>query len=579
MFRNYLRLVRRRFEKISKAFRILEEGGTYERVLPLNLPERSRFQERYRLEGGIEVPPQFSPEPQMRLLKSKIGQLEKLVGEMLERTAKNEDRISVTMAFRHHLATTVKELDAIYRRLIENINQLLYRDQVEAASIVERTDALLRWQHRIQIFTITVLLLLVLLLGYLAFRNLSRLNRELSRRLYTDRLTGLKSRAALEERGIGYSECLMLIDILHFSEINDLYGMQTGDDVLRKVSERLRNLWDPETIYHIGGDTFAVLWENHDDVREKALEKAEELLRFLEEEPYEVRGLLFHLRLGAGVGRGEGGLDEAMIALDEAKQCNLPLRIYDDLQRDFLQKIRETRGMQKKIRDAISRDRIVPFIQPIYDRQGRLSSYELLMRIAIQDGEEILPDFDVAIHSRMYGRLSRTMIRKGLELMKGYPVSINLSYEDVRDPETRNFLERIVKSHSENGITFEILESRSISDFEVMREFLDHFRSKGVRIAIDDFGSDYSNLLRILKLSPDYIKIDGSLIQDLPTSVEAFGAVRSIVAYAKSLGISTVAEYVENAEIYRRCRELDIDFFQGYYLSRPFPATEIPPSR
>ncbi len=576
MFRNYLRLVRKRFGKILRAFRVLERGGEYERVVSLNLPDHSVFQQHFRLEKGMRIPLQLSPTPQLNLLRTKIDRLERLVGDFLGTHPDREGEMKVSTEFRHRLATTIKELDAIYRRLIENVNQLLYRDQTEAREIKERMDALLEWQHRIQLAAIVFLMLMILILGVLAIRNLSRLNRALSRRLYTDDLSGLPSRAALEERGIAPLEGLLLVDILDFNEINDLYGMQTGDTVLRQVARRLRTLGDSRQVFHIGGDTFALVWEMEGRERREIAAEAERILRTLERESYEGKGVMFRLHFLGGIGRGEHALDEAMIALDEAKQRNVSLVIYDDRKRDFLQRIQRTRSMQHLIHEAILRDRIVPFVQPIFDREGKIVSYELLMRIEIGPGEYILPDFEVAIRSRMYGSLSRTMMRKSMELTDRFPVSINLNYEDIRDPETRVFLDRLLRNRSPSvGLTFEILENTSIEDFEVVKEFLDHFRELGVRIAIDDFGSDYSNLLRILKLSPDYLKIDGSLIRDLAESREAYGAVRSIVAYARSLGIATVAEYVENDRIREICLELEIDYLQGYGLSEPFPAERL----
>jgi len=117
------------------------------------------------------------------------------------------------------------------------------------------------------------------------------------------------------------------------------------------------------------------------------------------------------------------------------------------------------------------------------------------------------------------------------------------------------------------------LRSVSIPDFQAVQRFIDHFKKRGIKIAIDDFGSDYSNLFRMLKLSPDYLKIDGSLIRNIAESSEAYEAVQSIVTYAKNLRIKTVAEYVKNRTIYQQCMEIGIDYFQGFYFKKPFPAS------
>jgi len=577
MFHHYLRRIYQKFEKTREAFRILEHGGEYRRVVPLNLPEHAQYREGYRLAKGMEIPPQLSPAPQLQLLKEKIGTLDRLVSGLLKKEISGEGEARVPLEFRRRLATVVKELDAIYRRLIENINQMLYLDEKATKKIVQERDRLSAWQRNLRIFTVSAILVLVLLLGLLSIRRLTRLNGELSRRLYRDALTGLKSRAALEERGVGAQEGVLLIDILNFREINDLYGMRTGDEVLRRVARRLEKLCRQEDLYHLGGNTFAVVFPVEKMETEEIERIATEKINALQKEAYLAKGMAFYLRFCAGVGEGEQGVDRAMIALDEAKQRNLSVVVYHEGNRDFLQRIRGTRSMQHLIHEAISQERVEPFVQPIIDREGNRSNYEMLMRIRYGNGLYMLPDFEVAIASRLYGMLSRQMIRKSFACMKGLPMSLNLNYEDIRDEETNRLLEELLRSREEEDppVTFEILENVSITDFQVVERFIDRFRSQGVKIAIDDFGSDYSNLFRILKLSPDYLKIDGSLIRHIVETPEAYEAVRSIVAYAKNLGIKTVAEYVRNHTTYRQCLELDIDYFQGFYFHRPFPASAL----
>jgi len=578
MFQHYLQQIHQKFSRVRNAFKVLEEGGEYRRVIPLNRPDRSSYQMRYRLRKGMEIPPQLSPDPQLKLLQKKIADMDRTMNELFSLQAKESGALRIPRDLRLRMAITVKELDAIYRRLIENINELLYLDEASKKEILLQRDRLSVWQLYLQLATLASVLILVLLMGLLSMRRLSRLNQELKKRLYVDRLTGLKSRAALEERGVGTQEGVLLIDILNFREINDLYGMRTGDAVLKKVAERLEEICRSTQLYHLGGNTFALLWSpeslNNDKTAESfALEKIDALQRY----SYLANGVAFHLRFSGGVAWGERGVDRAMIALDEAKQRNLSVVVYAEEKRDFLHRIQKTREMQHLIHQAIERERVVPFVQPIVDREGRWSKYELLMRVEYGRGLYTLPDFEVAIAGRMYGMLSRQMIHKSFALMRGRPLSLNLNYEDMCDEETIALLETLVQERDQGDppVTFEILENISITDFGVVRRFIKRFRDRGVLIAIDDFGSDYSNLFRILQLSPDSLKIDGSLIRSVVESPEAYEAVRSIVGYAKNLRIKTVAEFVRNETIHRQCLELGIDYFQGFYFHRPFPASSL----
>jgi len=305
------------------------------------------------------------------------------------------------------------------------------------------------------------------------------------------------------------------------------------------------------------------------------------LIHKVESFSYEVRNVFFRLRVCAGVSTGSNALHEAMIALDESKQKRRSLTCYNVRERNFLQKIQNTRMMQKLMLEALERDRIIPFFQPIVDGAGRVVSWEALMRISLQ-GENVLPDFEAAIQGRIYPRLTRRLIERAFEYLDTFcPLSINLGYEDVQNEEIVRYLEEKVRESGRGEmLTFELLESSAIDNYQIIEEFVRRFKGYGVRIAIDDFGSDYSNLLRTLRLSPDYLKIDGTLIQHVVNDPLAEAAVKSIVVYAHNLGILTVAEFVSDEEIARRCRELGIDLFQGFCFSEPIdPRREPSPSK
>jgi EAL domain-containing protein (putative c-di-GMP-specific phosphodiesterase class I) len=110
---------------------------------------------------------------------------------------------------------------------------------------------------------------------------------------------------------------------------------------------------------------------------------------------------------------------------------------------------------------------------------------------------------------------------------------------------------------------------------EKIEEFVRRFRAFGVCFAIDDFGSDYSNLLRTLRLAPNYLKIDGSLIQAMLRDRRSHKMVANIVEYAREFDIKTVAEFVSTPEIFEECKRLEMDYCQGYYFAEPSPQLEM----
>ena len=119
-------------------------------------------------------------------------------------------------------------------------------------------------------------------------------------------------------------------------------------------------------------------------------------------------------------------------------------------------------------------------------------------------------------------------------------------------------------------MTFELLEDEEVKDFDLVKDFILEVKTKGhVKIAIDDFGSGYSNYERLLDFQPDILKIDGSLTKNILTDSYSLHVIESIIVFAKKQKIQTVAEYVSSEEIFNKIKELGIDYGQGYYLGEP----------
>ncbi len=147
-----------------------------------------------------------------------------------------------------------------------------------------------------------------------------------------------------------------------------------------------------------------------------------------------------------------------------------------------------------------------------------------------------------------------------------------MSFKDILNYEFIDYLDNVLeklKFEDRNRLVFEILESENLSDYDFLEEFVLKYKKLGVKIAIDDFGSGYSNFIRIIRLKPDYLKIDGSLIKNIDKDNNSYEIVKSIIAFSKTLNIKTIAEYVHSEEIFNLLLELDVDEFQGYYFGKP----------
>ena len=189
-------------------------------------------------------------------------------------------------------------------------------------------------------------------------------------------------------------------------------------------------------------------------------------------------------------------------------------------------------------------------------------------------GEIISPYFflERAKKINLYSEITKKVIQKSFEFFenKNIEFSINFSISDILEKDVVDFLiQKIYEFDIGHYLTIEITESEGIDNLEEVISFIKIVKNLGVKIAVDDFGTGYSNFSYLVKLQADFIKIDGSIIQDINKSKTAKAVVEAIVFFAQKVGIRTIAEFVSTKEIYKTCKELEIDYFQGYLFDEP----------
>ncbi len=288
------------------------------------------------------------------------------------------------------------------------------------------------------------------------------------------------------------------------------------------------------------------------------------------------------VEFAVGIAHGkENVLSRADMALDYAKQNSLRYKIYsEDI--DTTRSLKQNLFWKKEIKKAIDEDNFVPFFQPIVDRNEKIVKYEALARLKREEDGNIsyvtpYKFLDIAIKTKSYNQFSKMIILKSLEMAAQIQsdISINIGKKDILNIELQRELKhRIVELGIAKQITFEIVESEDISDKRRLRSFIKDFQSIGVNFAIDDFGTGFSNFAFILETTPDFIKIDGSLIKDIDSDKNSLELVRSIVAFSHALNKKVIAEYIHSKEVFDIAYELGIDLFQGYYFSEPQPTIQ-----
>jgi len=402
-------------------------------------------------------------------------------------------------------------------------------------------------------------------------------NEKLYDQLHTDNLTSLKNRRSLlRDMKRAKDPLLMLIDIDSFKNINDLYGEHVGDLVIESVANILKS-FVPElgfALYRIGADQFAIMKEMEFD--EKACKDiVENIILKVNSKPLEIIFYDILIRVDVTIGVSAENLnllESADMALKKAKSERLKYVIYNEkysLDSEYKNDIKWT----KIIENAIKNDGVHLFYQPILNKDKKIIKYEALIRII--EGNKIYSPFlflDIAKKVKFYPELTKIVIKKAFakaaELQTR--ININLSIEDVVDLSLVDFLkEQFVKNDVSRFITFELLESESIKDYKKVIAFINSMRDIGCKIAIDDFGSGYSNFAYLLKFKPEYLKIDGSIVKNIDKDENSFLIVKTINSFAHSLGMKTVAEFVHSKEVFEILKSIDVDHYQGFYFAEP----------
>ena len=406
-----------------------------------------------------------------------------------------------------------------------------------------------------------------------AIIKLKKSQGELYAKLYFNPLTNLPNRNKFIENIKDKKYPVVILNIDKFKEINLYFGEKTADKLIIEVANRLKKYKKHlnYNLYHLSIDEFGILFKDKDIDEIQLKHILEHLLKLLETLYYvESNEIIIRFRMGVSFYKRE--YLRATSALDEAKDNKKDIVFAKDSK--FLDKTREHQKWLKKLQIAMDNDKIVPFFQPIVGQDENLIKYEALVRLIDEEDKIISPFFflDVAKKSRLYLELTKRMFNKSIALMneKNIALSLNLTLEDIEDEEMRKFIfNKISEIKNKSLLTIEIVESEDVRENEIVKDFLLDLKKEGVLIYIDDFGSGYSNFDYIIKLLPDGVKIDGSLIKNILTDKNSEIIVRTIISFAKEMNIKIIAEFVENEEIFEMLKEMGVDYFQGYYFSAP----------
>jgi len=411
-----------------------------------------------------------------------------------------------------------------------------------------------------------------------------------------DSLTGLINRRRFQEeleRSIAYTQrykqqgALLFVDLDQFKYINDTYGHQYGDEYLLDVSRRLAKvLRKTDILGRLGGDEFGVIVPNVTEDECKTVANA--LLSTLTQEMIECDNKLVHISASIGIAffPTQGRLSSDLLAKADAamytakNQGRSQYHVYSEDDKE-LWSMQSKIHWEERIRWALENEKLVLHFQPVADLTDKtIKHYEVLLRMQGKDGELITPAsfIDTAERFGLIKEIDKWVLKNAIkeqakrrEIGEDVTLAVNISGKHFGSSEITLLVRESMRKYNANPnrIIFEVTETAAVENLYRARGFIDSLHSLGCRFALDDFGIGFSSFQYLRNLPVDFVKIDGSFVKNLHRDTEDQIFVKAMVDLAKCLGITCIAEFVENSEIVEALKDLGVTLGQGYYIARP----------
>ncbi len=370
---------------------------------------------------------------------------------------------------------------------------------------------------------------------------------------------------------------VIYMKIENYQTLQELYRHEELRTIYTKLSKDITRYITPmcnfRKLYEMDHGEFVIAVEKEDvqypmeDLIKKLKEMQEKI------DPYIILSVVY-----------EGGdvLDSAKLGIDEMVRTNKDFIIANNFLQKKKKHARENIRTLSSVKEAIEHYGIISYFQPIVNNKTRkIEKYESLVRLVDLQRNIFTPEhfLEIAKRGRYYLQISSIVLENSFAALthtQHTEITINLSGLDIESKTLRMLIHALLEQYKADAhrIVFELLEDEEVKDFNTVFDFITHAKQYGVKIAIDDFGSGYSNYERLLDYQPDIVKIDGKLVKNILTDNYSASIIRSIVNFAKDQNLKTVAEHVETEAIFARLAELGIDYSQGYLFGKPRPLKE-----
>lgn len=411
-----------------------------------------------------------------------------------------------------------------------------------------------------------------------------------------DELTGLPNRRLLEKclkkainhANKGKHSVLLFMDVDNFKFVNDTLGHIAGDKVLIDLTGLIKKQIGPQQILaRFGGDEFALIMEKGATI-EDGKKLAEKICRAVEEFRFSLEESFFYFGLSIGVIPINGVYDfNAILAhADNAmytakKMGKNRFEVYNPENSENT-RLSRTSEWIAKLKEAFVNDGFLLYYQPILKINNKeIEYYEALLRL--KSGDRIIAPGEFIQIAEEFGlmpQIDRWVAGKVIATLKQQPdikFFMNLSATSLADESLLKYIEEsIIDSGVEfSRIGFEITETAAITDLEHTGRWISRLKIKGCRFALDDFGSGFNSFAYLKHLPVNQLKLDGSFIKTLDSDPAQRAFVTAMQQLAQALGVETIAEFVENENVFRELKQIGVNYGQGFYLGKPAPIVKF----
>ncbi len=410
---------------------------------------------------------------------------------------------------------------------------------------------------------------------------------------YLDETTGLLNQKAFEEiidnklerhgRGFG----IVVLDISKLNHVNTTYGLHVGNETIKQVGNRIREtIGEDELLAKLGVDIFAIFYDGL--TTEKAISTRFEQVVNILEIPFKIENHDLYVQINAGMMLWSGEdceakqlINCAQLALDKAKTLNSRNQ-YTLYEAKMQEEVQKKTLLESDMHKAYNNHEFVVYYQPFIDlKSQKITGMEALLRRRKQSGELMLPGSFIELLEEMelieqvglyvveeVCKQLRHWCDKGLEVV---PVGINLSVRQFKNVHLAKAIHAITDKYgiAPENIVFEITETVAMTNMDNSNIIIKELRAYGFQIAVDDFGTGYSCFAYLKKFLFNHLKIDMSFIREIVNNPQDRAIVESIIAIAKALKLTTIAEGIETVEQLELVQSLGCDIGQGYYWDAP----------